>query len=780
MKLCYSEEATEWLEATPIGNGRLGAMIYGGAKTEYITLNEDTLWSGYPVQEYRGLSNDTYKKAAQFVRNGENKKAEETLEEELRNAEDTQMYLPFGTLKLKFRGSRNIVDYKRSLDLENAVVSVTYKNGERGYKHTSFVSQPSECIVYRIQSEETFSVDICAESKLPATITYTDNKVSIYGQSPGRSGFSVGESETMQAEHFFSDEDVEKGMTFEGCILLHNVSGSTRSTINSLSCIETNDVILYMFLHTSFNGNERHPFLMGKNTTLEIEKDMEKIDFKNTRLFDVIKDAHVQDYQSLFHRVSLVLGEGKSKEVFPEKEFSLFETGILSCDFCQALFDFGRYLLISSSRPYTQAANLQGIWNQETIPPWFCEYTTNINLQMNYWLVGPCNLPELMQPLVRLCKQLSEKGKKTAQEVFGCSGAASFHNVDIWGKSTPANGHAMWAYWPYGLAWLCRNLFDQYLFTEDLVYLEDIFPILHENTLFLSNMLEKTEEGYTIVMDTSPENEYLFGDESISIALYSENVNAIIRGAFRDYIRASTILEKEGDLCYRVKLLLPHLVQSKLGSQGQILEWDQEYRQVDVHHRHISHLYAFHPGDEWMNEGCIFKEGVKKSLLLRGDAGTGWSLAWKISMWARLGDGEHVRKIMQRLFHRVSPAEQSSKAVGGLYPNLFCAHPPFQIDGNLGYTSGVTEMILQSFENKIIMLPALLPEWYTGEVKHMLVRGGICVSVKWTAERVEYQLYSPKDKKIFLYLGNRELGAVQLKQYETLYGVVIRLHSRVK
>lgn len=773
MKISYKEAATEWLEALPIGNGRLGAMIYGGPETETITLNEDTLWSGFPVRNYRGLSHAAYRQAKEEAKRGNCKDAMDILEAELGKAEDVQMYLPPGRLKIEFEGERKISDYKRTLDLEQGIVTVVYKNNGAACTHTAFASHPSDCIFYHMKGEEEFSFRVSAESKLPVAVRYEKEEIFLSGQCPGRAGFPVGGPEADRI-HTYSDTDEEKGMVFGGRVLVWAEEGKVRAGRGCVECRRVREAMLVILMRTSFNGYDKHPFLEGRDVEAALAQDKERLEERRKKagrkLFGALCENHVADYRSLFGRVSFSLGEEPCEEVFPEEEFRLFRQGKASPGLYQALFDYGRYLLISSSRPGTQAANLQGIWSEELIPPWFCDYTVNINLQMNYWLAGPCNLPELAEPLKGLCKEMTVTGKETAGNLFRCRGAAGFHNTDIWRKTTPANGRAMWSYWPFGLAWLCRNLFDGYLFTQDKEYLENIFEVLQESAVFACEMLEETQDGLTVPLCTSPENEYLYEGNPVSVSLYTENVNAVVRGLFRDYLRACDALGKRDDFYESVKRCLPRIIKPKIGSRGQILEWDGEFQEADEHHRHLSNLYAFHPGDEWTDPASAEYRAVRETLLARGDGGTGWSLAWKISMWARLEDGGHVKKIMDNLFCRVPPGPRPGEHKGGLYPNLFCAHPPFQIDGNFGYTAGVAEMLVQSHGDEIVLLPALLPEWRTGEAAGLRARGGITVSIRWTKKRAAYRLCADNDTVVRLRIGRKAVGELRLKGGQEHWG----------
>lgn len=765
MKICYKEKADQWTEALPIGNGRMGAMIYGGAEKEKIDLNEDTLWSGYPVREYRGLSRETYLQAKEYIKNGQNKEAMHVLEKKLCEAEDEEMYLPFGFLELKFCGERVITEYKRTLDLEQGIHTVFYKNKGQRYKQTAFASHPAECIVYRIQADEMFTLCISFDSMLQSSTEYRDNRIVLSGQCPGRCGFTIGDSERKQISHTYSEDDKQKGMRFEGRIEIYSEEGEILAEKEQTVCRNVKDILFVITLRTSFNGYQNHPFLEGKNEKNLLDLDKKRIDGRKS--YDDLLKEHKQDYQALFQRVKLSLGTDAVDEIYPAEQLAFGYKNGGWPEFCRTLFDYGRYLLISSSREGTQAANLQGIWNCELVPPWFCDYTVNINTEMNYWLTGPCNLPELLEPLISLCRELTEAGKRVAEELYQSRGSVCFHNVDIWRKVTPANGKAVWSYWPFGLVWLCETLYDQSLFWDQPALLKKIFPMLHESTLFIIDLLEYTSDGYAVLLGTSPENEYYSEEdaeakEKLSVSLYTENNNGLIRGLFRDYIEACKKLEIENELKYKVEKMLPYIAGPQIGTEGQILEWDKEYEETDVFHRHLSQLYAFHPGREWSKNTPEYYNAVRKSLERRGDEGTGWSIAWKLSMWARLEDGKHVSQIMKNMFYPVPAQETDSGARGGLYPNLFCAHPPFQIDGNLGFTAGVAEMLIQSHADEIVLLPGIPSEWEEGEALGFAIRGGGRISVKWKQSQVVFFSIEGKANEMYKVRYGEKTEKIQL------------------
>lgn len=776
MEMIFQKPAVYWEEGFPLGNGRIGAIVYGDPCRETLKLNEDTLWSGYPAEEPKGMSPETVSQAGELARQGKAGEARELLEKKIAQGEDVQMYEPFGNLYLDFQGEREITDYRRSLDLDRAVMSVEYRNHGKRCEHTCFCSAPAQALLYRIRSEEAFTVKISAGEGILNRQEYEGSAFRLWGQCPGRDRFSVSERSEEKLELAFSENPRERGMRCLGQGVVSAEDGEVLSLADGLLCKDVREVVLYLCIRSSFNGWDKHPFTDGADLEKLVRDDMAG----SSRDFDDLLEEHVRDYRTYYDRVSLDLGKSGKEEMDIRQRVESFEAGEEDISLYGLLFDFGRYLLIASSRPGTQPANLQGIWNDKLIPPWSCDYTVNINTEMNYWLTGPCDLHELAEPLVRMNRELLENGRRSAKKLLGKNGSACFHNVDIWRKASPALGSAMWAYWPFGAAWMCRNLYEEYLFTCDREYLRQIFPILEENVVFCMEMLEELPEGYGVCPATSPENEFVCDGERTPVAAYTENVQAIIRNLFRDYLEAWDILGAErgsgeaftldADRKESVKSLLAGMIPVRVGSKGQILEWDREWEEWDVHHRHLSHLYELHPGRGIVPGKDELLQAAKKSLLLRGDGGTGWSLAWKIPMWARLEDGAHAGLMMKKIFHLVAPEIQTAFHGGGLYPNLFCAHPPFQIDGNLGYTAGVAEALLQSHAGELVILPALPPEWKKGKVSGLCARGGVKVSIEWDGDNVSYTLLAKEDLCVVVRVAGGERRKADLAAGEIFRG----------
>lgn len=759
MELYFKDPAKCWLEGFPLGNGRIGAMIYGNPDKEILQLNEDTLWSGTPYNGQRGLSPKVIKKARMLCERGNYEEATTVLEEKLTEAEDVQVYLPFGNLHVDILNKNDrenpknchITEYERHLELDRAVASEHYRrNGVKFYK-TCFISAPSQGLVYQIKADQPFSVQIYFEGGFLKKKQYENNRFELTGICPGRSGFKVGEQN--KAENFlFPLETLNQGIHYmgEGTVTIRD--GLSSSSQSGIFCENTTAVEIRLVIRTSYRGYDKaYPL---QYTDREIKEMLKEDQKKLSSPFENLLEEHIREYSVFYKRTDFrVWEDNKEPKKDLKKRLADFNLGNKDPGLYALMFAFGKYLLISSSRPGTQAANLQGIWSNELIPPWFGDYTVNINTEMNYWMTGSLNLPEMQMPLLDLCKKLAKNGEYTARELFDSEGTACFHNTDLWGKTSPATGKAMWAFWPFGQAWLCRNLFDLYLFTCDRNYLEKIMPILEENVRFCLDQLQETPKGLAVCPATSPENLFY---EDCSVAKYSENTLAIVRNLFRDYIQGCQALEIKNDLVEKVSQALKQIIPVKLGSKGQILEWNEEFPEQDIHHRHLSHLYELHPGRGITSHKPDLYKGAKKSLELRQDEGTGWSLAWKVLMWARMENGERAGKILKRLFRVVEPDAEMEIRGGGIYPNLLCAHPPFQIDGNLGYSAAVAELLVQSHGEEIVLFPALLPEWKNGAATGFLARGNIQVDLYWEGKNVRYVLKAQKDTKINLRVGKKK------------------------